>query len=83
MGGNVTMLFAKNYPELLKKIIIVDIVPKAYKPHHDYILESLKSLDFKIIKSRNDADSQLSKLISDERVRQFLLKNLYWKDQEP
>tara|TARA_B000000609_G_scaffold76509_1_gene57658 strand:- start:2 stop:526 length:525 start_codon:yes stop_codon:yes gene_type:complete len=82
MGGNVTMLFAKNYPELLKKIIIVDIVPKAYKPHHDYILESLKSLDFKIIKSRNDADSQLSKLISDERVRQFLLKNLYWKDQE-
>ena len=42
MGGNVTMLFAKNYPELLKKIIIVDIVPKAYKPQHDYILESLK-----------------------------------------
>lgn len=81
MGGNISMLFAKNYPELLKKIIIVDIVPKAYKPHHDYILESLKSLDFNIIKSRNDADSQLSKLISDKRVRQFLLKNLYWKDQ--
>lgn len=82
MGGNISMLFAKNYPELLKKIIIVDIVPKAYKPHHDYILESLKSLDFNIIKSRNDADSQLSKLIFDKRVRQFLLKNLYWKDQD-
>jgi len=82
MGGNISMLFAKNYPELLKKIIIVDIVPKAYKPHHDYILESLKSLDFNIIKSRNDADSQLSKLISDIRVRQFLLKNIYWKDQD-
>ncbi len=82
MGGNITMLFAKNYPELLKKIIIVDIVPKVYKPHHDYILESLKSLDFKIIKSRNDADFQLSKLISDKRVRQFLLKNLYWKEKD-
>jgi len=82
MGGNISMLFAKNYPELLKKIIIVDIVPKAYKPHQDFILESLKSLDFNIIKSRNDADSQLSKLISDKRVRQFLLKNLYWKDQD-
>ena len=82
MGGNITMLFAKNYPELLKKIIIVDIVPKVYKPHHDYILESLKSLDFKIIKSRNDADFQLSKLIFDERVRQFLLKNLYWKEKD-
>ena len=65
MGGNITMLFAKNYPELLKKIIIVDIVPKEYKPQHNYILESLKSLDFKIIKSRSDADFQLSKLISD------------------
>lgn len=82
MGGNITMLFANNYPELLKKIIIVDIVPKEYKPQHNYILESLKSLDFKIIKSRSDADFQLSKLISDERVRQFLLKNLYWKDQD-
>ena len=82
MGGNITILFAKNYPELLKKIIIVDIVPKEYKPQHNYILESLKSLDFKTIKSRNDADFQLSKLISDERIRQFLLKNLYWKDQD-
>tara|TARA_Y100001935_G_scaffold200471_1_gene168795 strand:- start:1161 stop:1931 length:771 start_codon:yes stop_codon:yes gene_type:complete len=82
MGGNVTMLFAKNYPQLLKKIIIVDIVPKEYDPHHNHILESLKSLDFNVIKSRNDADSQLSKSISDQRIRQFLLKNLYWKDQD-
>ena len=82
MGGNVSMLFSKKYPELLRKIIIVDIVPKKYKPYHNYILKSLKSLDFNIIKSRNDADSHLSEFISDERVRQFLLKNLYWKDQD-
>ena len=69
MGGNITMLFANNYPELLKKIIIVDIVPKEYKPQHNYILESLKSLDFKIIKSRR------SESLSDTEI--LFLKSFY------
>ena len=82
MGGNIGMLFAQKYPELLEKIIIVDIIPKQYKPHHETILNGLKSIDFNKIKSRKNVDTHLSKYISDERVRQFLLKNLYWVDKE-
>jgi len=82
MGGNIGMLFAQKYPELLEKIIIVDIIPKQYKPHHETILNGLKSIDFNKIKSRKLVDIHLSKYISDERVRQFLLKNLYWVDKE-
>jgi pimeloyl-ACP methyl ester carboxylesterase len=82
MGGNVSMLFAEKFPEFLDKIIIVDIIPKEYKPHHENILNSLESLDFKKINSRKDADFHLSNYIQDERVRQFLLKNLYWIDKE-
>ena len=82
MGGNVSMLFAQKFPEFLDKIIIVDIIPKEYKPHHENILNSLESLDFKKINSRKDADFHLSNYIEDERVRQFLLKNLYWIDKE-
>ena len=82
MGGNVSMLFAEKFPEFLDKIIIVDIIPKEYKPHHENILNSLESLDFKKINSRKDADFHLSNYIEDERVRQFLLKNLYWIDKE-
>ena len=82
MGGNVSMLFAQKFPEFLDKIIIVDIIPKEYKPHHENILNSLESLDFKKINSRKDADFHLSNYIQDERVRQFLLKNLYWIDKE-
>ena len=81
-GGNIGMLFAQKYPELLEKIIIVDIIPKQYKPHHETILNGLKSIDFNKIKSRKNVDTHLSKYISDERVRQFLLKNLYWVDKE-
>ena len=82
MGGNIGMLFAQKYPELLEKIIIVDIIPKQYNPHHETILNGLKSIDFNKIKSRKHVDTHLSKYISDERVRQFLLKNLYWVDKE-
>ncbi|MBT6224301.1 MAG: alpha/beta fold hydrolase, partial [Cryomorphaceae bacterium] len=82
MGGNIGMLFAQKYPELLEKIIIVDIIPKQYKPQHETILNGLKSIDFNKIKSRKNVDTHLSKYISDERVRQFLLKNLYWVDKE-
>ena len=34
MGGKTVMLFAVSYPELVKKLVVVDISPKAYKPHH-------------------------------------------------
>ena len=82
MGGNVTMLFAQKFPEILEKIIIVDIIPKKYKPHHQNIMDSLKSIDFKSKKSRKEVDDHMSNYIEDERVRQFLLKNLYWIDKD-
>ena len=82
MGGNVCMLFAQKFPEILEKIIIVDIIPKKYKPHHQNIMDSLKSIDFKSKKSRKEVDDHMSNYIEDDRVRQFLLKNLYWIDKD-
>ena len=82
MGGNVSMLFAQELPDLLEKIIIVDIIPKKYKPHHQNIMDTLKLIDLKIKKSRKEVDDHMSNYIEDERNRQFLLKNLYWIDKE-
>ncbi|WP_445955246.1 alpha/beta fold hydrolase [Yeosuana sp.] len=79
MGGKTAMLFAAMYPELVSKLIIADISPRFYPLHHETILEGLNALDFEIIKSRGEADTVLSKYISDFGTRQFLLKNLYWK----
>ena len=82
MGGNVSMLFAQKFPDILEKIIIVDIIPKKYKSHHHEIMDGLKSIDFKSKKSRREVDDHMSNYIEDDRVRQFLLKNLYWIDKE-
>lgn len=82
MGGKTAMNFACKYPERIKKLIVADIAPKYYPPHHHSIISGLKSLDFKTITSRKEADSKLAETISEPGVRQFLLKNLYWETKE-
>ena len=80
MGGKTAMLFAAKYPEMVKKLIVADIAPRFYPVHHDAILEGLSSLDFSVIINRGEADKQLKRFVHDFGTRQFLLKNLYWKD---
>ena len=81
MGGKATMRLAQLRPDLLHKIVIVDIGPKGYPIHHDTILEGLHAIDFDVVKTRGDADKVLSKDISAPDVKMFLLKNLYWKEK--
>ena len=81
MGGKTAMFFASKYPELVAKLIVVDISPKSYKPHHNAILAGLNSVDFIKHNSRRLVDEQLKKYIPEVGVRQFLMKNLYWKEK--
>jgi len=76
MGGKIAMFFASKYPQLLEKLIIVDISPKHYEPHHDEILESLLELKNSHLSSRTEAEDILKKNIQNTGVRLFLLKNL-------
>lgn len=82
MGGKVAMQFAVTHPEMVSKLIVADIGPKAYPPHHQDILKALSMLDFSKIKSRGEAEDILSEYIKDEGTRLFLLKNLYRKSKE-
>ena len=82
MGGKTAMQFAINYPNKIDKLIVVDIAPKSYPVHHRTIIDGMLSLNFDIIKTRNEADEQLSCFIPEPAVRQFLLKNIYWETKE-
>src|SRR5699024_991377 len=79
MGGKTSMHFAVNYPELLQALVVVDIAPKTYPPHHQTILEGLTALNSVKLTSRREADETLAQYIDELSVRQFLLKNLYWE----
>lgn len=78
MGGKVAMLFATNYPELVEKLIIADIGPKYYAPHHQDILAGLNAVDFSSKPDRTQVEEILYPYIPDFGTRQFLMKNLYW-----
>ncbi|MCB9202373.1 MAG: alpha/beta fold hydrolase [Flavobacteriales bacterium] len=82
LGGKVVMEFAFLYPEKLNKLVVVDIAPKAYAPHHQGIIKALKSIDFNVIKTRKQAEEVLKNYIREIGVIQFLLKNLYWREEE-
>lgn len=87
MGGKTVMQVAAYHPGRIDKLIVADMAPKAYSPHHHEIIAALLSLDLPNISSRKEAEEQLAKHISDWGVRQFLLKglgrdeqkNLQWK----
>lgn len=76
MGGKTAMQFAVAYPERTQALVVVDMAPRAYSPHHHAILEALNSIDPARLGSRQEADAALEPRISDWGVRQFLLKNL-------
>jgi pimeloyl-ACP methyl ester carboxylesterase len=81
MGGKTAMQFAVTHPTALQKLLIADIAPKYYPPHHHEIINALKTLDFTELKSRSEAERKLAKSLSDFGIRQFLLKNLYWVEK--
>lgn len=76
MGGKAAMYFALRYPNLVEKLIVADIAPKEYESGHDHIFNAMKLLPLDQIKTRQDADDIMKKHISNDGIRQFVLKNL-------
>ena len=81
MGGKVAMRFAQQHEDLLEKLIVVDMGIKKYAMHHDNVLAAIHAVDLFNITLRSQAKKQMDPFIDSEGVKQFLLKNLYWKEK--
>ncbi len=79
MGGKVGMFFAMAHPEMLQKLVVADIAPRYYQPHHQDIMAALKAVDFSQKPSRTEVDKIMEPHVPDFGTRQFLMKNLYWQ----
>jgi esterase len=80
MGGKAAMFFATAHPEKTDKLVVADISPGYYPPHHDGVIAALQNVDLDSTRSRKEAEDQLRISIHDEATIQFLLKNLYWRE---
>lgn len=82
MGGKIAMEFASQYPDLLSSLIIVDVAPYAYPPHHNDVFEMLRNVDLKQYKTRQEIESEVRKHLKDEGVIQFVMKSIRRNEEE-
>ena len=80
MGGKVAMVAALDHPELVERLVVVDIAPIAYKAHHLAYVQAMRGLDVAAIKRRAEADARLAPDVADAAERAFLLQNLVFDD---
>lgn len=76
MGGKIAMEFAIHYPEYLASLIVVDVAPYAYTPHHSDVFEMIKTTDLSKFTSRQEIETEIKKYLHQEDVVQFMMKNI-------
>lgn len=76
MGGKTVMQLALTEPDLIDKLVVVDMGVGKNKAGHHKIFEAMLSLPIDTIQKRSEAEEHLAKYITEPGVRLFLMKNL-------
>lgn len=76
LGGKVAMKFAAMYPDMVAKLVVVDIAPRQYFSAHTPLMDAMLALNLSQFTRRTEVDDALAESVPDKAVRQFLLMNL-------
>lgn len=80
MGGKVAMTLALTRPELLRRLIVVDIAPVRYESGYDRLIRAMLAADLSPGRRRGDVDAELAATVPDKAMRAFLIQNLDSRD---
>jgi len=87
MGGKIAMAMTTIAPQLIEKIVVIDIAPVTYQINrHENIFSALEAVIQADVISRQDAAIIMRNMISEESEIQFLLKSFEkdkWKFNLP
>ena len=75
MGGKAAMACALTYPDLVEKLIVVDIAPVSYAHNFNDYIDAMLAIDFAQLPRRADLDNALKTTIDNPAIRAFLLQN--------
>ncbi len=80
MGGKVAMQLALTHPDMVEKLVVVDMEPGPADDNHSDIIDALLGLDLSKMTLRSEAEAYFLERIPDFGTRQFLLKNITRED---
>ncbi|MFO1370058.1 MAG: alpha/beta fold hydrolase [Marinagarivorans sp.] len=76
LGGKTAMELALSLPERVSGLVVIDIAPVHYPPHHNEVFTGLSQVDPARIQQRSEAEALMTPFVPEIAVRSFLLKNL-------
>src|SRR5690554_7214710 len=77
MDRKIAMKVTVKFPELVEELIVADISPRSYAPHHQDIMAALNAVDLSTNPSRAEIQKVIERYVSESGVIQFLMKNVY------
>jgi pimeloyl-ACP methyl ester carboxylesterase len=83
MGGKTAMMLALTRPELVRKLVVMDIAPYAYGHTQTALIDAMEGMDLTGLRLRSEADARLAATIDEPGVRAFLLQSLDLKSDPP
>lgn len=83
MGGKAAMVLALTQPQLVRRLVVMDIAPVAYSHDQTPHIDAMEALDLSGITRRSQADQALAQHVEDRGVRAFLLQSLDLKSDPP
>ena len=78
MGGKIAMAIALRHPEVVERLVVVDVSPVAYESAREFLgyIDVMRALDLGALERRDQADEALRGDVPNTTIRSFLLQNL-------
>jgi pimeloyl-ACP methyl ester carboxylesterase len=78
MGGKISMLVALRHPELVERLVVVDVAPVRYGHASEFerYITAMRGIDLDSLERRSEAEDALRKAVPNATVRGFLLQSL-------
>jgi pimeloyl-ACP methyl ester carboxylesterase len=78
MGGKISMLTALRHPELVERLVVVDVAPVPYDHATEFegYIAAMRAIDLDTLERRSEAEDALREAVPNPTVRGFLLQSL-------
>ena len=81
MGGKAAMVLALLYPNLVKRLIVIDIAPVKYDHNQLRYIKAMKSINLNLLRTRKELLEQLAGDVPDLSLRAFLSQSVDFSDR--